>query len=141
MGVTHGWVTEAEADTYLSTRYGASDFWASGVDKHAALQTAYNMLIASKLFTFPAVATQAMKDAQVEQALFVVEQDGAIDARMGIRVQGVRIAGVVKETYEGEPTIPIAPMAMGLIKDLQTEFDSFVGIIPLTRDRTEDDVI
>jgi len=143
MATVYGWVTEAEADAFMTTRWKAADVWVSGVDKPAALTTAYNMLIACGLFTFPSTASQAMKDAQCEQALFLVQQGAALDARIGVRAQGVTQAGVVKETYKDEEVeIPISPMAKALLSDYQTTFgDGYLNIMPVTRDREEEDVL
>jgi len=123
MATTYGFVTVAEADTYLSTRYGASRYWVSGADKESALTTAYNDLIDCDLFDLAldsGVATpQVFKDAQVEQALFIVQQDKALDARAGVQAQGVKQSQIVSETYEPlfKNGIAIAKRAVGALTD------------------------
>jgi len=116
MATTYGWVTEAEADAYFASRYGASDFWASGADKDGALETAYNQLNNSGLFTLPDTTVDAMKQAQYEQALFVIIHMEDFDRRGGLQAQGVIEAGIVKEKYNYKPTFPICPMAKQLLE-------------------------
>lgn len=118
----YGWVTVAEADTYFSTRYGASSYWGTSIpsssNKIAALTTAYNQLVGCNLFEFPDTATQSIKNAQFEQALFIVIHQGDIDRRIGLQAQGVVAAGIVKETYKdgaGEE-IPISPIAKRMLE-------------------------
>lgn len=120
---TYGWITDDEADAYFALRYGAAQYWgtiASG-DEGPVLTTAYNQLFYSGMFEFPAVATQKMKDAQCEQALFLLMMNP--DKRAGLIAQGVVIAGMVKETYRKDAAdrgYPIAPMAKAMLKELET---------------------
>jgi hypothetical protein len=100
------WVSEADADTYFSTRLGASTYWASGTEKEAALTTAQWQIENSDLFTgYPDLsvtgetAVQAMADAVCEQALFLL-QDTDVDSRMALQAQNVQQAGIVQETYK-----------------------------------------
>lgn len=112
---TYGWVTLAEANTFFSTRFGADDYWISGADKDGALTTAYNWLVGCGKFGFPTTATQAMKDAQCEMALFLIQHQPDIDLRMGLQAQGVIQAGIVKETYSGKAKMPIPPLVCDLL--------------------------
>lgn len=117
------WVTIEEADEYFATRLGASAHWASGVEKEAALLTAQWQIENSDEFArFPDVsvsgeeATQAMKDAVCEQALFLLQQGDAIDLRSAIIEQGVTRAGIVDETYMDKCKVPISQCARKALK-------------------------
>lgn len=134
----NSWVTVEEADTYFSDRIGASEHWVSGAEKEPALITAYNQLNGCGLFDFPAAATQAMKEAQCEQALFLLIHVGDIDSRKGLQAQGVTAAGIVKETYKGEiDGIPICVNAKNFLKDYVVEGKD-VYATDLSRDEDED---
>ena len=115
------WVTEDEADTYFATRYGAAQHWASGTDKTAALATAYCDLIDCGDFEFEDVASgeeaeQELKDAQCEQALFIIQQGAAIDLRAALQEQGVASAGIMQEGYDGRGArVPISPRARAML--------------------------
>ncbi len=112
------WVTVTEADTYFATRLGALDVWTASVDKTAALTTAQNQLIASGRFLLPAPPNEALAEAVCEQALFLLRHGDGVDRRTGLRDMGVRRAGVVEETYEGEAgRIPVCAQAMGILRD------------------------
>lgn len=114
----YGWITLAEADSYFSTRLGSLEHWTSGAEKEAALTTAYNQLIGCGLFEFPAEVSQAMKDAQCEQALFLLIHIEDMDRRKGLQTQGVTAAGIVQETYKGDiDEIPICINAKNFLKD------------------------
>ncbi len=114
------WLTEAQADTYFATRFGASDHWVSGVDKLAALTTAQSQIENSdKLPYLPTTAVQVMKDAVCEQALFLVIHGADSLGRGGLIAQGVTKAGIVHETYDPafRGSIPLAATALGLLTD------------------------
>ena len=118
MATTYGWVTVAEADTYFATRIRASDWWTSGAEQEAALQTAYEQLIAHPELSLPTEATAAMKKAQYEQALFLLVDPG-MDERTALKAQGVTQAGIVKEIYRTRDlhTLPISPYALVTLSD------------------------
>ena len=115
---TNSWVTEAEADIYFATRFGASDYWVSGTDKDGAIITAYSWLMGNPRFGLAASANaaQVLKDAQCEMALFLVQHQPDIDLRMGLQAQGVREAGIVKEKYDGKNRMPVPPLVAALLE-------------------------
>jgi hypothetical protein len=135
---TNSWVTEAEADAYLATRFGAGDYWVSGVDKEAAIATAYSWLINSPKFSLTADtdAAQKIKDAQCEMALFLVMNQPDIDIRLGLQSQGVMEAGIVKEKYNGKkPTLPIPFTVAFMLEDYAQE--RAIHMINLERNEDE----
>ena len=120
---TNSWLTEAAANTYMASRLKASDYWTDDADDNEpALVTAYNRLMGSPLLTgFPATATQAMKDAQCEYALYLLQHLPDEDIRLGLQTQGVIAAGVVKERYGKTPTdLPFPPTVLSLLKSYTT---------------------
>lgn len=140
MGITVGtnsWVTEAIANAYFADRVGASSYWVDAAgDNDAALITSYKWLNAGK-YTFPTTATQDMKDAQCEMALFLLQHQPDLDLRMGLQVQGVVVAGVVKERYREDNTIelPIPPIVQTLLDSYDTQ--KSVYVINLERNEEE----
>lgn len=133
----NSFISEEDADTYFSSRLGASEYWTSGMTtKEAALVTAYNQLN-SLPFSFPTTIAQAMKDAQCEQALFLL-MDTDLDKRAALQAQGVVAAGVVKETYKDKKyAIPLSPVAEALLDPYKEESAFFMGFI--ARDETENE--
>jgi hypothetical protein len=134
---TNSWVTEAEANTYFSDRLGASGYWVNGAsDNIPALITAYKWLQCGK-YSLPATATQPIKDAQCEMALFLLQHQPDLDLRMGLRVQGVIQAGVVKESYSrgGSIEFPIPPVVAQLLDTYDTERPAY--LVNLERNEEE----
>lgn len=134
---TNSWVTETVANTYFDDRLKASDYWTDGAsDNVPALVTAYKWLNAGK-YTFPDTATQPMKDAQCEYALFLLQHQPDLDLRMGLQAQGVVAAGVVKERYKDDNYIelPIPPVVLKLIETYDTERP--VYLVNLERNENE----
>ncbi len=128
--MSNPWVTEADAEAYFATRLGASEYWASGTDREAALTTAYNDLAGCGLFDFELPSGEEIPNAWAvalcEQALFLLMDEG-IDARAGLISQGVSQAGIVKESYNrltahtSPGGIVIAPKARALLADYLSE--------------------
>lgn len=120
------WIDEGEADAYMGTRLGASEYWATGVDKAAALATAQRDLVASGLFAFPEVeeATveefEAMTAALCEQALFLLRQGAGADMRADLQAQGVVSAGIVQEQWVRQNGVAITQRAVAALAILRT---------------------
>ena len=134
---TNSWVTEAEANTYFSGRIKASDYWTNGAtDNIPALVTAYKWLHAGR-YTFPTTVADAMKDAQCEMALFLLQHQPDLDLRMGLQAQGVISAGVVKERYREDNTVemPLPPIVQQLLGAYDT--DSSAYLINIERNEEE----
>lgn len=138
MVTTYGWVTDVEADAYFENRLGASEFWVSSTDKPAALLTAYSQLRAvystTRGYTIPTTATDNMKTAQFEQALFLLVDNPL--RRQALQAQGVVVAGILKETYKYGPTVAIALIAANLME--QESRTSGAKAAALTRDEDEE---
>ena len=136
---TNSWVTEAEANTYFDARVKSSDYWTnSASDNIPALITAYNWLMAGKYSLVASTsAAQPIKDAQCEMAFFLLQHQPDLDLRMGLQVQGVIAAGVVKERYKDDNTIemPIPPIVQQLLQDYDT--DRPVYLVNLERNEEE----
>ncbi len=119
---TNSWLSEADANTYFDNRIKAGDYWIDDAgDNEPALVTAYNWLNAGN-YAFPDDATQPMKDAQCEMALFLLQHQPDLDLRMGLQAQGVIAAGVVKERYKDDNYVelPIPPIVQKLLESYQT---------------------
>ena len=140
MGDTvYGWVTLEEAETYMASRLGAEKYWHTGVSKTAALTTAYNQLNACGWFDFPTDISTNMKNAQCEQALFLLIHQEDMDVRLGLQAQGVSAAGIVQETYGKEiEGIPISPHAKQMLEDYEDADKSAFQVKEISRDDDED---
>ncbi len=134
---TNSWITEAEADAFFTTRFGADAYWLSGTDKEGAIITAYNWLMGCPQFSLAASATaaQAVKDAQCEMVLFLVIHQPDIDLRVGLQAQGVREAGIVKEKYDGKNRMPIPPAVMTLLDAYRV--DTPIHLVDIERDEEQ----
>ena len=76
---TNTWISLEDANIYMATRVGAYKYWVTGAEKEAALITAYNQLNACGWFDFPTDISTNMKNAQCEQALFLlIHQEGGV---------------------------------------------------------------
>jgi len=138
---TNSFVTLVEANSYFISRYGAPDYWNDDLtqqDKEASLITAYNQLNNCGIFSFPEETTQIVKDAQCEQALFLLIHGKDLDRRIGLQAQGVKSSNVVGETYKDKSggEIVIAPIVEQMLKDIKNKH-GFYGIT-LERDEEED---
>ena len=134
---TNSWVTEAEANTYFGGRIFSSENWTDAAsDNIPALITAYNWLNSGG-YSLPATATQGVQDAQCEMALFLLQHQPDLDLRMGLQVQGVIQAGVVKERYREYNTIvlPVPPIVANLLEAWST--DRPVYMVDLARNEEE----
>ena len=134
---TNSWVTEAEANSYYEARIHGDDYWTNGAsDNIPSLITAYKWLNAGR-WTFPTTVTQPIKDAQLEMALFLLQHQPYLDLRMGLHVQGVIAAGVVKEKYKNDNYIemPVPPIVEKLLENYDT--DRPVYLVNLERDEEE----
>lgn len=138
---TNSWVTEAEANDYMESRFGSWEFWDDETNKAAALITAYKRIAESGAFSnLPSTANQAMKDAQCEMALFLVAEGGDILRRKSLQVQGVTSAGIVKEAYDASVRnrIPFPPEVTKLLEAYAGDLDTNCFFDDLSRDDDED---
>lgn len=125
-----GWIAGGltEANEYFATRAGAIDLWAglSDPEKTAALTTAYNKIKFSRQVSIPATPTAAqlvfLVYAQEEYALhFVVLGTGGI-RREAVQGQGVKSAGIVKETYlDPDKTTDLPTNIMEILDSFKTQ--------------------
>ena len=119
---TNTWATLEEADAYFRTRIGASTLWDAAF-KPAALISAFNYLYYISGYSFPTTVTQAMKIAQFEMALFLLQHQVDMDARAGLQAQGVIQADIVGETYDKDARggVVLPAIIKGLLVDYETE--------------------
>lgn len=110
-------VSVADADTYFATRFGASTYWASGVDKDGALQTAENMLDVEYDLGSEDADAAVVEKAICEQALFLLRNPDW-ESRAALRAQGVTHAGIVEETYAAGGGQPICEFARKSLSSL-----------------------
>ena len=80
-----------------------------------------------------------MRDAQCEQALFIIQHQKDADQRLGLQSQGVVSAGIVKEQYrDGKgPDIAISAIALRFLDSIK-KYGGALYAGDLTRDEDED---
>lgn len=130
------WISVVDADTYFGTRLNATSW--TGADtstKTAALTTGQNDLISCGLFglsdeTEPTTSDQ---NAVCEQAIFLLQEEDAVDRRAALRAQAVKSAGVIKEAYEDLNGIAIAKRASAFLRDRDVRIGAS-GIDEIERD-------
>lgn len=142
---TNSWISDEDAESYFDDRLNA-DVWTELTDpsddyhasKKRALITAYKQLNSGIFSGLPGTVSQNMKDAQCEQALFLLQHGSDADARKGIQAQGVVAAGVVKEQYDVDRMnkTPICAAAMELLKEYYKPVGS--GFFSGAAERDED---
>lgn len=139
-----GWMTDvSEADTYFNTRVSDAE-WKNldATKKEAALTHAYNRIYYHKNYTIPAAPTAAqlaaLKIAQCETANYLVIHLAEEDRRKGLQVQGVKQAGLAKETYVEEwfEKVPLPPSAVDALEGFSDK--SAMSILPIDRDENKD---
>lgn len=139
----NSWINIEDATAYFAARFGADEFWPASLtepQKEAALITAYNQLVNCGLYTFPNTATDKMKYAQCEQALFLIIHSRDADRRKGLQVQGVEEADIVGEKYDLSfaNKMPISPEASTFLKEDYETYSSPIQVGELDRDESED---
>jgi hypothetical protein len=101
---TLGWVTCTEADTYAIDSLRWSDWSAllSEDAKRPYLMTAYRLISASPAWALPETATDRMKSAQIEMALFLLTSGDSASKRATLQAQGVSSfrVGDFSETFD-----------------------------------------
>lgn len=103
---TNSWVTVAEADTYLTDRLGAGNWFTTpnndqpGItSRKVLLVSAFRWLIASPLLTLTAGSTDDnVKNAQIEAALFLLEHYTELDERRTLQATGVKEIQISRRT-------------------------------------------
>ena len=133
----NSWASQAEADAYLADRLNAAEWTAAdSATKDQALVTAWNYLTSHPGYSLSAgTGTQAMKDAQCEQALFLLKNIDELEDRMAMISQGierVQLIGGFIENYEGV-VVPLANLAKAKLDALKTPGTPF-GSAEITRD-------
>ena len=134
------WISLECANEFMSARFGAGEHWddLSDTEKSAALITAFKQIKNSGLFSFPAAATPDIRDAQCEQALFIVQHQKDADQRLGLQAQGVTSAGIVKEQYkDGRADIAISPIVLRYLDCYRTQ-GSALHVGSINRDEEMD---
>lgn len=141
-----GWLDDIdEADDLMATRLENTAWFASGMTtarKTAALVTAQKRIVYSGLFTlgFDTPSSDALKDAQVEMAYYLVLHQAAEDRRQGLQAQGVTEAGIVQEKYNpaARGSVAIPPAVLGMLAAYTLAPGGFFAA---SVNRTEDDLI
>lgn len=134
------WATEGEADDYFLTRLNSSAWTgATSGDKTAALTTAQNDIALNPQLTgLPSTATDTMKLALYEQAIYLLESMVGASKRGAVRAGGVKQAAVVGETYiDGAPMLPLAPRAQAFLTGYLESRAFYNDVVEIVRD--EDD--
>ncbi len=130
---TNSYVTIVEADTYLTDRLEAEE-WFNLVDtgtpgqasKTTYLISAYNWLQSAPALSLPSSSNDDnLKQAQIEAAFYLLEHYTALNARRAIQAQGVESARLSKkwETYVDPTKSEIPAYITGGISQYDTAND------------------
>lgn len=138
---TNSWISESDANDYMDSRFGSWEFWDDATNKTAALITAYKRIKETGSFVnLPDEATQNMKDAQCEMALFLAAEGGDILRRNALQAQGIVEGGTVKEKYDksvrGKISFP--PEVLKLLEEYAGDIGTNLFFDDLERDDDED---
>lgn len=115
-----GWVTIAEADTYVSGVISPGAWESlSEDDKTRYLTTSYRTLSNDPNYAFPDTATTKMQNAQIEYALYLVSDPNAIK-RQSLIDQGVESFKILnfQEKYRDPSNAPMASKYPAIVQDL-----------------------
>jgi len=136
-----GWVaTLSEAGTIVTQRLEADAWTTTDARKTAALWTAWKRLVYSggRFALDPTTpASDVLKEAQVEMAIYLLQQMKGEDVRRALQAQGVKSAGIVQETYGGDPREIAYPASVcGILGD----YDNSIGaafMVPIGRNENQ----
>lgn len=139
------WNTLATANTYFSTRFGASAVWTAlgDPDKTSLLTTAYNRIFFNPDYSVSASASgdtlTKLQMAENELAWYMNGHLSDEDRRKGIQAQGVEEAEIVKEIYDvgSLMELPFPP----IVNKLLSEFTTLLPLYASDLTRIEDDSV
>ena len=142
---TNTWLSISDADDYFLGRLNSAGWDDSPEKKGPALVTAYRMLNALEGYSFASTPTDAMKDAQCEQANFLLAFGDDMERRDALREAGVSTLSFqgafsegmtrISSQRTGGGAITISPRALNLIDSYKTPTAPMV-IGDLERDDT-----
>jgi hypothetical protein len=116
----NSWVTIAEADNYLSDKFGASA-WSLSAEKSQLLITAFYEINAEPTISISPTSTdQKVKNAQIEMAFWLMVYGADRDKRDALQTMGVVKAKAddTEEDYNGKCKLP--GVVLGLLSDFTT---------------------
>ena len=144
---TNSWVTMEEAVEYFLGRLNSKGWDKEADSRGAALVTAYRMLNSMKDYSFASPIQDAMKDAQCEQAEFLLHFGDDMERRDALREAGVSTLGFGSAFSEGMTRISsnrknpglttISPRAFDLLESYRSPSPVMV-MGDLERDDTVD---
>lgn len=108
-----------------------------------AIKNAYNRIYHDPRYDVPtyADATPAqlivLKIINGEMAYYLAQHMEDEDRRMGLRAQGVTKAGIVKEEYKDDVTLPVPPIVDDMLDEEGFIIEKAFGIVDTDRDEDE----
>jgi len=144
-----GWFDDlADAKAYFTNERLVTTSWDALVilgDPTAtkAIKNAYNRIYYNPRYSVPtyADATAAqlviLKKVNGEMAYYLAQHMEDEDRRMGLRAQGVTKAGIVKEEYKDDITLPVPPLVDDMLDEEGFVTEKAFGIIDVDRDEDE----
>lgn len=137
------WQDIAGADTYFTTRAGASG-WSALTDKQSLLTTAYNRIYYHPDYDIPSSPSISqlakLKIAQSELAWYMHIHIEDEDRRKGLQAQGVIDAGIVKEKYNTEDlaNLPLPAFVVKLLNGFNNVEPFYAGDLARDENYTVD---
>jgi hypothetical protein len=134
---TNSWVTQTEANDYISNRINAIEWTAlSSGEKDTYLISAYRWIQQQSKYSIPASATATkVKWAQIETAIYMLKSWAEHEKRAALQAQGVDDFKLLswEETYNGKIGLPW--IVQDMLEDYLTGLGG--GFITLERDYDE----
>jgi hypothetical protein len=113
-----GWVTETQFEEYCRNKHvgGANYYIAEYVVP--ALNFAFNAIVTHPALRFGdnPIVTNWMQYAQMEQAIYLIQQGDARDKRLGLQAQNVSRADIVGEYFRPQSQIDLCAGAMMFLR-------------------------
>jgi len=145
-----GWLPNlASGQTYFETERLLYSFWTGLADDAAKTRSiiqAYNRLYYGNEFVLPiyadATADQlvVLRIANCEMAYYIAQHLSDEDRRKNIQAQGVRVSGIVKETYAEDmlKNTPVPPFVRDMLIAAGFKKSKLFKVVALERDENED---
>lgn len=142
-----GWFDDlANAKVYFTNERLVTTSWdalSDPIGMTKAVKNAYNRIYHDPRYDVPtyADATAAqlivLKIINGEMAYYLAQHLEDEDRRMGLRAQGVTKAGIVKEEYKDDVTLPVPPLVDDMLEEEGFVTEKAFGMVDIDRDEDE----
>lgn len=142
-----GWFFDLQdaKDYFIDERLVETAWNALATDppKTKAVRNAYNRIYYDPRYDVPTYADATPAQRVVlriingEMAYYLAQHMEDEDRRMGLRAQGVTKAGIVKEEYKDDVTLPVPPLVDDMLDEEGFVVEKAFGMVDVDRDEDE----